>query len=77
MCEQCTAKAVGFGSPLPGWYLVRATTDGWMMKDQDWGLVRCNDPDFYWDVTPIPDPYKGMTDEEVKIFYYPFRFYAY
>lgn len=66
MCEQCTADTIFFGSPLPGWFLVRATRDGWFMKKDDWGLVRSNDPDFYWQATPLPDPYKGFTDEEVN-----------
>lgn len=64
MCEQCTAKTVDYGSPLPGWYLVRATVDGWFMKKDQWGLVRQNDPDFCWNPTPIPDPYKGLDEDD-------------
>ncbi len=72
MCEQCLAKTVIYvgsnskdGFVLPGYYLVRATQDGnWMQKD-DWGLVRCNDPDYVWEITPVIDPFYGLKDEEI------------
>ena len=76
MCEQCLAKTklyirldtnnVEDVEVLPGYYLVQATQDGsWMEKD-DWGLVRCNDPDYAWSNTPVIDPCNGLTDEEIN-----------
>ena len=56
MCEQCCALTDTYLSPLPGWWLVRASDDGMMMKKNDWGLVRHDDPDFIWSITPWPDP---------------------
>lgn len=71
MCEQCSAATTLYlGEPpteevLPGYALVRATKDGWMLKKDDWGLIRVNDPDYWWSVTPVEDPYFGMTDEQI------------
>jgi hypothetical protein len=65
MCEQCVAEVEYYLSPLPGWSLVRATKDGDLMKKDDWGLVECNDPTFWWSVTPTPDPYDILTSEDV------------
>jgi len=66
MCEQCCAETVAYeGEVLPGYLLVRATKDGRVMKKDDWGLVHCNDPAFWWSMTPVPDPTDGMTDEQI------------
>lgn len=70
MCEQCMAKSSLYLGPneeevLPGYCLVRATTDGWIMQKGDWGLVRQNDPDYWWSLTPVEDPYHGLTDEQI------------
>lgn len=72
MCEQCVAATVMYTLPgagghevLPGYALVRATKDGWMMRKGDWGLVRMNDPDYWWSKTPVEDPYLGLTDAEI------------
>lgn len=71
MCEQCVAKTKMYvlpGQPeevLPGYFLVRATQDGHEMKANEWGLVRCNDPDFIFAVTPEPFAFWGMSDEEL------------
>jgi len=64
MCEQCCAATIFFGEVFPGWYLVRARRDGHFMKKAQWGLVRQNDPEFYWDITPIDDD----SDENFDIF---------
>lgn len=71
MCEQCVAEAklyVGLGEShaLPGIGLVRATKDGWLMKNGDWGLVHVNDPDYWWSATPVEDPFYGLTDDEIN-----------
>jgi len=50
---------------LPGYFLVRATKDGWIMQKGDWGLVRQNDPDYWWSLTPVEDPLHGLTDEQI------------
>ena len=70
MCEQCSAATVNYvgkdgNQVLPGYFLVRATKDGREMKNGDWGLVVCNDPDFIWSITPVCDPDDGLTDEQI------------
>lgn len=65
MCEQCCAETETYLSPIPGWWFVRATVDGMIMKAGDWGLVRCNDPDFVWDFIPWPEPEEGI-DEQLE-----------
>lgn len=70
MCEQCLAKTVLYLGPkkkevLPGYSLVRATIDGNYMKKDEWGLVRCNDPDVIWSVTPVVDPDDGLSDDQI------------
>ena len=64
MCQQCLSLPVYFGEPLPGWTLARARA-----HDEDWpigwwGLLRINDPDFIWELTPTPSPTWGMSDDE-------------
>ncbi len=44
---------------------MRAQQDGGELKKGDWGLVRCNDPDFSWSIPPFPDPLEGLDDDEV------------
>lgn len=70
MCEQCEAKTDLYLGPndesvLPGWYLTKATKDGNFVKKDDWCLVQCNNPDYWWQITPIEDPDFGLTDEEM------------
>jgi len=70
MCEQCQARAVTYVGPkkknvLPNYFLVRATKNGSKMKEGDWGLVRINDPDYIWSITPLLDPDDGLSDEEI------------
>jgi len=67
MCDQCVAATVGWDL-FPGWILVRARLDCDSMKAGDWGLLRCNDPDFVWR-TPVPgptDPLFGISEEEER-----------
>src|SRR5688500_11424743 len=60
MCMQCVAKSVSYGNVLPGFNLQKATRtsyegtseEGQWKKDQ-WALVECNDPSFYFSVEPI------------------------
>lgn len=66
MCEQCLVNPLMFGEVLPGWYLMRARRKSSMMEVGDWGLVRCNDPDFVWSTSPIPDPTFGLTDDQIN-----------
>lgn len=65
MCEQCVTDCLHYGQVLPGWYLIRAQKDGNLMKIHQWGLLRCNDPDFVWTVDPIVDITYGMSDDQV------------
>lgn len=44
---------------------MRATQSFDKIKAWDWGLLRCNDPDFTWEETPIKDISFGLTDEEL------------
>jgi hypothetical protein len=67
MCDQCVAATIGWDL-FPGWGLVKARLDCDSMKAGDWGLLRCNNPDFVWR-TPAPgplDPLFGLTEEEEK-----------
>lgn len=72
MCEQCNAATVLYtdqtesdkDSFLNEWYLVRATRDGTEMKKDDWGLVVCNDPDFWFKTTPWLCPYYHLSEAE-------------
>ena len=66
MCEQCCAKADGYGEFIPGYYLCRANQDGHYMKKGDWGIVITNDPSFFFHTTPIKDPFHGMSDEQAE-----------
>ena len=66
MCETCCAVADYYGEPIPGYHLYRATKDGMFMRSGDWGLSRCNDPDYYWSVTPRVDPSGHMTDDQLN-----------
>lgn len=64
MCLQCNSLPVYFGEPLPGWTLVRARA-----HDEDWpigwwGLLRINDPDFVWEMTPVATPTFGMSEKQ-------------
>lgn len=66
MCEQCTAATKTYGEVVPHWSLIQATRDGNYMKENDFGLVNCNDPSFIWsgDVVPLKDPTFEFTDEQ-------------
>lgn len=72
MCEQCLAETSMYVlgdnknyHVLPGYILVRATKNGRQMIAGNWGLVRSNDPDFVWEITPTPNRFWGMSDEEL------------
>lgn len=69
MCDQCLTWPVSFGSPLPGYTLMRARRDGCDWKRGEWGLIECNDPTFRWKSTPTPNPTFGMTDEQENDFF--------
>ena len=67
MCEQCMAKTRVITRNILGeWTLVRATKDGMHMKKGQYGLVRCNDPDFIFDGPIEFDPTYNMTDDEIN-----------
>ena len=73
MCEQCEAACRRYVGPngervLPDYSLVRANRNGNLMRRGDWGLVRCNDPDYVWSVIPVRDPEDGMSDKEIEEF---------
>lgn len=65
MCEQCSTDSLDIGEVVPGLSLFQAKKDGRHMKAGDFGLVRSNDPDVTWSFRPEPDPYEGMSDEEI------------
>lgn len=75
MCQQCTTEATAFKKrPFKGWFLVRATksdldSEGYGPKVGDWGIGVCNDPYFWFEGTPAPDPTHGMTDEQEEEYY--------
>lgn len=62
MCEQCVTEATDHGEVLPGWILIRATRDGNIMQADQWGLVSGNDPDYFWSVTPRPEPHEQSAE---------------
>jgi hypothetical protein len=51
---------------LPGWILIQARRDGYLMQKDQYGLLTCNDPDFIFDGTPKQDPTRDMSDEELN-----------
>lgn len=66
MCEQCSAATKTYGEVVPHWRLVQATKDGNMMKADDFGLVWCDDPSYFWpgDMRPRKDPAFEMPDAD-------------
>jgi hypothetical protein len=70
MCLQCSTEAVSYKTQVvPGYWLMRATKDAWPEEPKEWrkdrwALVRCNDPEFVFDVMPIPDPEFGLSEED-------------
>lgn len=66
MCEQCSTDSLDIGEVVPGLFLFQARKNGRHMKAGDYGLVRSNDPDVTWSFRPEPDPYEGMSDEEIN-----------
>ena len=72
MCEQCMAEAVILidDKPVIGeFFLVRATKDGGIMKNGEFGLVRWNDPDFIFNVTPEIEPPDDDTIENDDLYF--------
>jgi len=65
MCEGCVADTDLICAIFQGWYLVRAKKDGHIMKAGDFGLVRCNDPDFIFSAFPALEPHATLPDEEI------------
>jgi len=69
MCEQCMAEVVTLNdgkTVIGNLFLVRATRNGSMMKTGEFGLLRCNDPDFIFRVIPEanPDPEDTLENNE-------------
>lgn len=77
MCMQCVAKTDNFEKdPITGFFLCQATIDTpYPEGDTDhvkkgwWGFGVSNDPLFWFEHTPVPDPTFGMTEEQEKAFY--------
>ena len=46
MCQQCTTNALYFGTPIPGYHLMRARRSDSEIQVGQWGLIECNDPTF-------------------------------
>ena len=67
MCEQCVAKAKMISSNiLDGWFLVRATRTGNYMTKGQYGIGRCNNPDFIFDGPIETYPTINMTDKKIN-----------
>jgi hypothetical protein len=69
MCLQCNSLPVHIGEPFPEWALARARA-----HDEDcpigwWGLLRINDPDFVWELTPTPSPTWGLSEDQTDLFW--------
>jgi len=64
MCECCSADTIDIAEIAEDWILVQARKDGNFMKKGEYALANFNDPDFYFDVVPVEDPSKGLTDDE-------------
>ena len=69
MCLQCDTDPINYGELLPGWALMKATKTSTFneWKQDEYGLVRCNDPDFIFTCQPMENPYSGLSDEEVDL----------
>jgi hypothetical protein len=67
MCEQCLVNPLFYGEVLPGWFLIRARRESSSMKVGDWGLLRCNDPDFIWSSHPVLDLSSDDEEENLSI----------
>lgn len=65
MCDQCVGACITFGEIVPGWFLIQARRDAFSIKKDQYGLVECNDPDFVWNVKPLEDPLKNLTDDQI------------
>jgi len=66
MCLQCATNAITLiEDVLPGYALMQATKSAPEWGAGEYGLVRCNDPDFVWKSKPICDPTASMADEEI------------
>lgn len=55
MCLQCVTNPWYYGTPFPGWMLMRARRADSLgeMAVRDWGLVQCNDPSIIFKTTPF------------------------
>ena len=56
MCEQCLTWPISFGTPLPGYALMRARRDGDRWLKGEWALIKVNDPTVTWRSTPVVGP---------------------
>lgn len=65
MCEACYAECETIGEILPGLALVQAKKSFRHIEEGMYGLVRLNSPDLVWAARPMPDPFFGMTDDEI------------
>lgn len=68
MCEQCLTAPISFGEPIEGFTLMRARRDGTTWTKGQWALIEAPTPDpaFTWELTPTPDPTRGLTDAEIE-----------
>jgi len=64
MCEQCSADCIDVAEVVEGWTLVQARKDGNFMKKGEYAIGNGDNPTFYFDVTPIEDPSRGLSDDE-------------
>ena len=67
MCELCVAKARSWELSIKGWFLVQATQDGDTLKEDQYGLVRKNTPEFIFTVTPEPQPEDNLKSWRGKV----------
>ena len=78
MCRQCLTSPLIYSKKFGEYTLMRATKDafaGGDWKKDEFGLVRQNDPDFYFTSEPLPvkdywiDRYVGIPEDEENDFW--------
>lgn len=72
MCQQCTTHADLY-QPFDGFLIAVATVDWENIKKGNWGLVICNNPEF-WSTIPLePEPKEEDHSEEADQWYENYR----
>jgi hypothetical protein len=69
MCLQCCTESDTYEGVFKNFTVIQATKDYFDIKAGHWGLVRCNDPEFWWDFNPTPAPSDIDGSDEAEKWY--------